>query len=623
MAWLGLGVASLALLIWLVAAKPGFLGYGAHLLWTGAHGGAAPLTELQVSPGDATVRRNTDQLITAQTTGLLSPQIVLYARYQSAAKWEQVASQPRSAASGYQFVLTGVPENVEYYVEAGPRRSRHFNIRVVDLPSVRQIKVTYHYPPWTGLKDSSEVSGGDLRALEGTRADLDVVTDRPLTDGLLVLNARNALEGGKQVRLSGGAGNHYQGTVSIEQDGAYHVAALDQGQAVRLSEDYFIEARKASPPEVSIVRPGGDYRASAIEEVTVAVKAQDEFGLRNLDLHYSVNGGPERAVPLLKRPGDKQASGSSVLALEDFKLVPGDLVSIYASAKDGRSESRTDMTFIQVDPFEREFSQSQQAGGGGGGGGGQRNDPSEISRREKEMIAATFKQQSDKKATQKQAAEMAKFLSEAQATLRNQSLSLSGRLEARDLTRENHEFSQFQQEMTAAAEAMAPAATGLQQQKWQDAIPEEQKALQHLLRAEATFRQIEVAFGAGGGGGGGGGGPGRDLASLFDLELDTEKNQYETQQSASSADQRAQEINDALQKLDELARRQEQLAASQRNSTAQGFEQRWQQEMLQREAEQLQRQVEQLAQDRQNSQQAGGTGGPSGQRRSSPAGSQG
>ena len=81
-----------------------------------------------------------------------------------------------------------------------------------------------------------------------------------------------------------------------------------------------------------------------------------------------------------------------------------------------------------------------------------------------------------------------------------------------------------------------------------------------------------------------------------DLELDTEKNQYETQQSTSSADQRAEDINEALKKLDELARRQEQLAAERRNNSAQGVEQRWQQEMLQREAEQLQRQMEQLAQ---------------------------
>ena len=87
-------------------------------------------------------------------------------------------------------------------------------------------------------------------------------------------------------------------------------------------------------------------------------------------LHYSVNGGPEKTVSLLKQKGAKQADGSTTLSLEDFKLVPGDVVSIYATAKDARSESHTDMFFIQADPFEREFSQSQQAGGGGGGGGG-------------------------------------------------------------------------------------------------------------------------------------------------------------------------------------------------------------------------------------------------------------
>ena len=75
--------------------------------------------------------------------------------------------------------------------------------------------------------------------------------------------------------------------------------------------------------------------------------------------------------------------------------MPGDLVSLYATAKDGHAEARTDIAFIQADPFEREFSQSQQMGGGGGGGGGQ-NNQTEISKREKELIAATWKQQNDK-----------------------------------------------------------------------------------------------------------------------------------------------------------------------------------------------------------------------------------
>jgi hypothetical protein len=144
----------------------------------------------------------------------------------------------------------------------------------------------------------------------------------------------------------------------------------------------------------------------------------------------------------------------------------------------------------------------------------------------------------------------------------------------------------------------------LQQQKWKDAIPNEQKALQSLLRAEATFRQIQVAFGTQGGGGGSGGGAARDLASLFELELDTEKNQYETRQSAATSDeQKAREIDDALKKLDELAKREQDLAQQQRNG-AQTAEQKWQQEMLKREAEQLQQQMEQqLSQSGQRGQQ--------------------
>src|SRR6202012_1788586 len=101
-------------------------------------------------------------------------------------------------------------------------------------------------------------------------------------------------------QLAGGTGNLYRGTITMQKDGAYHVSASDEGQPVRLSEDYFIATDKAMPPEISIARPGGDYRASPIEEVTVGVKATDEFGLNDLHLHYSVNGSPDRDVSLLK-----------------------------------------------------------------------------------------------------------------------------------------------------------------------------------------------------------------------------------------------------------------------------------------------------------------------------------
>jgi hypothetical protein len=587
-------------LVWMIVAGPGFLGYGAALLWAG-NAGATPLYDLRVTPGNATVRRNSDELISVEPRGIQTNDMRIYARYESTSKWDQLPMQPQRGTSNFQFVFAGLPEGVEYYVEAGQLRSPHYRIRVTDVPAVKQIRVTYRFPAWTGIPSSSDDHGGDLHAIEGTDADLEITMDHPLANGILVL------DDDRQIQLHPGANNSYTGTIHLEKDGAYHVAALDQGEPVRISEDYFINAVKADAPDVVIARPGGDYRASPIEEVTVAAKADDAFGLREFALHYSVNGGADQSINLLAHPGEKAADGSTVIHLEDFKAVPGDIVSIYATAKDAHAESRTDMYFIQAEPFEREFSQSQQAGGGGGGGGS--NAPDEISQRQKEIIGSTWKQLGDKNATAESAAQNAKFLSGVQAKLHDQAVSLANRLQMRGLDGGNDAFDSFQKNMNAAANAMTPAADTLRGEKWKDAIPHEQQALEYLLRAEATFRQIEVAFGGAGGAGGGGGSAGRDLASLFDLELDTQKNQYETAQTGNSAAQQSEKVDEALRKLDELARRQEQLA-SQNNSNSP--DSRWQQEMLRREAEELQRQIEQLSRNG-NSQSNSPDGQSSGQ----------
>jgi hypothetical protein len=601
------GILSLGALVWLIRSGPGYLGYGAAVLWTGPR---EPLYDVRVNPGNVTIRRHGDQLVTAELKGFQRDQLKIHVRYQSASKWEETSMQPRPSAPGFQFLFAGVPEDVEYFVEAGSVESPHFHLRVADIPTVKQIRVTYHHPDWTQLPDTVEEHGGDLRAVEGTEARLEVITDHPMEAGML------ALDDGRQIPLTSAGGTVYRGVIKLEKDGAYHVAAHERSQVLRISDDYFIEAGAVKPPEVSLVRPERDYRASPIEEVTLGARAQDPFGLSEFALHYSVNGGPEKTLNLLKEAGAKSANGTGMIALEGLKLVPGDVVAVYAAAKDARGEAHTDISFIQVDPFEREFSQSQQMGGGGGGGGAA-NDQAQIAQREKEIIAATWKQDGMKTAAAKQAAEQAKFLSDVQTTLRGQAFSLAGRLGMRDIQTANEQFGNFQREMAAAAEAMGPAAQQLTDQKWSTAVAEEQKALQHLLRAEATFRQIEVAFGARGGGSGAVNSAGRDLASLFDLELDTQKNQYESAQTPFNTSQRGAQIEDALRKLDELAQRQSELAAQRHDNAEQSAEERWQQEMLRRKADELQQQIEQLAR---NSGQPGGSsqsGQQSGQQGSS------
>ncbi len=585
------GGAAGALLLWLILAGPGFLGYGSSLLWAGMPRGinGGSFYDIIVEPGNKMVRRKSDQMITATLTGFQAPQVRLCARYKSASKWEEAAMLPRSSGTAYEFLFAALPEPVEYYVEAAGVKSKTFKLDVADLPGITKIKVTYHYPSWLGLKDEVEDPGGDLRAVAGTVAELTIETDRPLKNGEILM------DDGSHIALEPGGGNIVVAKVPVEKDGMYHFAATERGESVRLSEDYFIEARQDQAPTVKIVTPRGDAKVSPIEEVTVTVEAADDFALQAMELHYSVNGAPEKTISLLATRGVKEANGKTVISLEDYELEAGDVVSVYATARDARNTARTDIAFIETQPFEKNYTQSQQQGGMPGMPSDQ--DQTEISKRQKEIIAATWNEIRGGAKDKVNSAENAKFLAGIQTKLKEQAKSLAERARSRELAGANQEFQAFVKELDEAAKQMEPASNKLGAQSWKDALEPEQKALQHLLRAESVFRDIQVAFGGGGKGGGGGQNAGRDLANLFDLELDTEKNQYETGQQQSAGQAKEKAVDEALQKLEQLAQRQKQLADQQAKSKQQTFEQRWQQEMLRREAEELKKQMEQLSRD--------------------------
>lgn len=598
--------AALIALVWFTTAAPGSLGYSAHLLWAGAPpAGQQALFELTVKPGNAKVRRGGDQLIEAVAAGFDMTGLRLRLRRPGSAQWETLAMEPNPSGTGFVFLLAGITDDVEYQVDAQRMRSPVYRLSVVDLPQIEKYRVRYRYPAYLGLPDAEEDPGGDIRAVENTRAVLEIETDKPLANGVLVLDDGTRLTLESSGRVS-------RAEMEVKRDGSFYFAALDGGAPVRLSEDYFIEARPERAPEVRLTRPGRDSRVSPIEEVTVEAEASDDYGLHGLEITYSVNGGEPRPLRLAVQRGVKEARGRAVIALEEFRLQPGDIVAVSATARDARTAAQTDIFFLEAQPFEREFQQSQvMAGGGGEGEGEEEND---IVQRQKEIISATWNQIRSQKG-RAETREDAAFLSGMQQKLAAQAQSLAQRMRSRQLAAANEEFQKFSLEMGSASKAMQDAAAKLRNQQWRDALSPEQRALQHLLRAESLFRQIQVAFGQQGGGRGGSGGQMRDLESLFELELDLEKNQYETVQTASTSASRERQIDEALKKLEELARRQQQQAEQQRRNE-QSFQQRWQQEMLRREAEELRRQLEQLQRNQR------GQSGQSGQSAQASQGSQ-
>ncbi len=609
-AYMGVAVAAFAFLFWLGHSGPGYWGYGASRLWAGwLEPGGPPLYQIVVEPGDTTIRQGTDLLVTAETIGFESTTMQLDAKFASSVDWEQASMQRQLEGSGFEFAFVGVREPLRYYVTAGGIRSEEFEVNVVEMPHVENLKLTYHYPAWTGMKPLVEDPGGDIRAVAGTEVEVEIQTDKPLTDGILRVNNEESL------RLDAD-GLQATGRLKVGKEGEYFIAAMYQGEIVRLTQDFFISVVPDKKPVVKFLRPGRDAKATSIEEVATEFQAHDDFGLRSFDLHYSVNGEEFQKEPLLERRGRRESKASHTFYLEEMgsdyseaedvidaqlspvaNLEPGDLVSYYAVARDGKTAVQTDMFFIEVRPFELEFFQRQAAGGGMMGGAEQ----TEISRRQKEILAATWNliQESKDPDGQSKAEirENSLLLSEFQLKLRDQAETLARRVKARQLLGTNKDFEAFVENIEKAAEYMGPAGLLLEEQELEESLSPEQKSLRHLRRAESIFRRIELSFGRGGAGGQGG----RDLADMFELEMDLEKNQYET--GTGSPQQLEREIDEALEKLRELAKRQEKLAEQQRPSQAQTFSQRWQQEMLQREAEELRRRLEELQQRQKAAQQ--------------------
>jgi len=599
-AWSSAGVALVALLL-VAITGPGNYSYGVRDLWVGwAFPGLLPPQSIEVSPGDDGIRLGGTVRVQASMLGFDPADAFVHASFGDG-EWQQVPmSQDEDS---FEFTFFSVRQPLEYFVSANNVRSPTFQVHVVDLPNVENLSLTYRYPDWTGRDPEVHDPGGDIRALAETEIELRITTDRPMTPGSVILD-----DDAVTLDVDGTTATT---TFAVNEDGQYFVAATVGGERIRLTDDYFITILDDRAPEVAFTRPGRDWSASRIEEVTTRITAEDDFRIDELKLRYSVNGGDWESVEL---DSDLETiEVDHVFFLESLAengeepLVPGDLISYYAVAEDRENSARTDMFFIDVQPFDRRYSQSQQAGGGGQQGGPQ----NEVSERQREIIISTWnlirEQNDQRRGDDAYVTDNAALLSRLQQTLKEQVETLAERAEARQLTASDEEIAEFVDNLYMAAEAMTPASELLAKIDLEEALLPEQEALQHLLAAEAVFTDINVSTQANNGGGGQ---AGRDLSEMFELEMDLEKNQYETGSNATP-NPPEQQMEEAANELEELARRQEQLARNQNRSQTPTPEQRWQQEMLRREVEELQRQLEEQSQQQQAQSSQSQSGGES------------
>jgi hypothetical protein len=560
---------------------------------------------IKVKPGTARVPKGSDQDVTATLVNFDSQQVTIFSRpLGSKEDFQGQSMEPAKAKSDFRFSIFNIQDSMEYFVESNSVRSEVFKLNVVDLPYVKQLDLSLNFPAFTNLPTKAVEDGGDIAALKGT-----VATITAKLSGK-VRAARIVFADGKKTEMKQ-QGPDFTGELTVAGDTSYYIELVSvDGEAYRGSNEYDISVLTDQPPVISFDKPGRDKKATNLEEVFTQARAEDDYGVVSMDLHFSVNGGEEKTVNLqhLSRESARSLSGAYTFFLEEYNLKPGDFISYFAKARDASNESTSDIYFIEVKPFEMEYKQSQQQGGGGGQGGDQ--DQNALSRRQKDLIAATHRLiREGEKYTEQERKDGYEAVAAGQEKLRTDTLEFLDRMGRRlgGVEGGQKQVVEMAEHLKQAAKEMEGAPPPLRKEAGKDALPPEQRALQRLLAADAIFREVQVAFGnQNGGGGSGGQREQQELAGLFELELDKMKNQYETVQRQQQQ-QAEQQKSEAERRLEELARRQQQALEEQRrrqqgaaNGSSSG-NQRQQQELIE-EARKAARELEKLSRERRDAQ---------------------
>ena len=573
-----------------------------------------PDIEISVEPGHLEMQRGDSVTIIASVKNAIPGTIILRLQDDNV-NWRDVTMNRDGSGSdnaNYSYFIPALLEDTTYYVtfdERGEQNSAQYQIDLFDLPQIERIDLAMDYPDYTEIEDIGEEDSGDLVVPEGTEVELFVTFNKNIATAVIEFDESYSVD--DEINLQAPYddinltidGNIGRAIFTVNQDGIYRISATDFSKLQNKNPlDYFIRSIEDTPPELTLKRPGQDQEVMPLEEVVLEIDANDDYGLSEFILSYSVVGADEVQVDFLPEQNLRLVSGHELIYLEDLNVEPGDFVSYFLTLADnnglqGPVEVVSDIYFLQVIPTDQEFRRS--GGGGGqssGGGQGETADSSALVRIQKDIIAATWKLKNRQaKVSPQEFASDAEIISESQLEATERTRRSIDRLAER-VSFSDASYDAAVENLSLAIEQMNQAADELGKEQITSALQPEQLALQYILKAEANINRTNISMQQGGGGGGGGAAQQEreDLRELFDMEMGQLENRYETPNSAGrggASQQQSEEAN----KLEELARRQEGLTRAQRNLARR--EEQMDEQQKRRELERLMRQQEQLSRE--------------------------
>ena len=295
-------------------------GLSALLNWSQSAEAASPY-KIVVQPGDTSVPRGGDLTVHAKLEGFASKEVALMMKTVGG-EYQRLPLVASADAASFEGMMFRLDKETEYFVESNGVTSPHYTLKVVDLPTVQKMDLEYRFPAYTNLEPRKEENAGDVVALRGTEVILHITPTMKTSGGQILFKDAGAAP------LTVQSDGTLIGSFKLQDPGFYRIELIGpKGEKVEASPQYTIDVLDDQPPTVAFSKPGRDTGATAVEEVFTEVKANDDFGVKQLQMIYSVNGGPQKTISLFggSKPLTEVSAGHTIY-LEELGLQPGDFV---------------------------------------------------------------------------------------------------------------------------------------------------------------------------------------------------------------------------------------------------------------------------------------------------------
>ncbi|HUT32413.1 MAG TPA: DUF4175 family protein [Planctomycetota bacterium] len=242
--------------------------------------------------GNATVQQGKKVGLVVRAVGLLPREGTLYVRPEAGA-WEQTPF-PKTHEDAYGYDFQEVYQTFHYRVRLGDAYSDEYTVQVVPPPRIVETRVHLTYPAYTGTRPRT-LDILNLEVPEGTKLRWELRCDQPLASAAML--REEAAPTTMTLTVSGLVATT-EAVATESFDYSFDWKEKHYGYEYKDEVRYFVQVIPDSAPQVEILRPLEDEKATVRKTLTITYQARDDYGLAEAWIVYSLNDGDEQKVPL-------------------------------------------------------------------------------------------------------------------------------------------------------------------------------------------------------------------------------------------------------------------------------------------------------------------------------------